>query len=369
MSSNDRTLKAAIIGLRHGHLGTVDQKSSGYISNFRQLDGVEVVAYCEDVATELLDGVREHHPGASVYTSVDDLVANEDFDLGCVVLPAYQVPEVGIKLAEAGKHFFMEKQFARTSDDLKPLARAVKTSGVKVMLGYMYRFNPAMQQLKSFIAEGVFGKPLSVEARHVTTQVRAGASRDPGHFMFTNKEEGGGILHMLACHNVEVMRFLMGCEATAVQAMVGRPIGNMDEPLEDLAIVAFEYENGAYGSLHAGYLAPDGTDRDVALIYRGMDGFASCSHVEINPTKLAVTSTASAWSGSQERYFSYALEPFHGYGNARWHHDWLQDYVRAINQDEQPALTVDDALHVLQCIDAVYESARTGRRVEISYGL
>ena len=369
MSSNDGNLKAAIIGLRHGHLGTIDQKKPGYISNFRQLDGVDVVAYCEDVATDVLNDARKHHPGASVYTSVDDLIANEDFDLACVVLPAYQIPEVGIKLAEAGKHFFMEKQFARNSDDLKPLVRAVRTSGVKVMLGYMYRFNPAMQQLKSFVEEGIFGRPLSVEARHVTTQVRPGASRDPRHFMFTNREEGGGILHMLACHNVEVMRFLMGCEATTVQAMVGRPVGYMDKPLEDLAIVAFEYENGAYGSLHAGYLAPEAADRDVALIYRGLDGVASCSHVEHNPTTLAVTSTTPAWSGAHERHFSFTLEPFHGYGNARWHHDWLQDYIRAIKQDEQPALTVDDALHVLQCIDAAYESARTGRRVEISYGL
>jgi predicted dehydrogenase len=58
-----------------------------------------------------------------------------------------------------------------------------------------------------------------------------------------------------------------------------------------------------------------------------------------------------------------------GYGGSRWFVDWIQQYIDAIRNDTEPAMTIEDGLHVLQCIEAVYESARTGRRVEVEYGL
>ena len=368
--ATQKTLKAAMIGLRHGHVGGFGPNGSGYIGNWNNLDGVEVVAYCEDTEPALLEPAKEYHPGAHLYTSVDDLIAKEDFDLACVVLPANEVPGVGIKLAEAGKHFFMEKQFARTSVDLAELVRAVRRNKVRVMLGYMYRFHPAMRELRQIIDSGHLGRPLSIEARHITGQVRPGSSRDPKHFMYTDREEGGGMLHMLACHNLEAMRYVMGCEVKAVQAMVGRPVGHIDEPHEDLTIAAFEYENGGYGSIHVGYLfPPGGGGRDTVLIYRGLDGWASCGNLEHNPTSLEVWSTAPEWSGSPKKDFSYSLAPFGGYGGAQWFHDWTQGFIHDIRADRDPELTVEDALKVLQCIEAVYESARTGRRVEVKYGL
>ena len=79
-----------------------------------------------------------------------------------------------------------------------------------------------MQDLKQFIDQGVFGAPLSLESRLVTTQVRPG-SRDPSHFMFTaaNDTEGGGVLHMLGGHYLELMRHLLQCEVKTVQALAG----------------------------------------------------------------------------------------------------------------------------------------------------
>ncbi len=74
------TLKAACIGLQHGHMGTIGPAKPGWIHTFRQLDGVEVVAYCEDTLTDRLAEAAEHDPEASVYTSVDDLIDKQDFD-------------------------------------------------------------------------------------------------------------------------------------------------------------------------------------------------------------------------------------------------------------------------------------------------
>ena len=358
-------LKTAMIGLRHGHMGKIGAEPSGYIGTFRQLEGVDVVAYCEDTDPSLLEPVHQFHPEARTYTSVDALIEREDFDLAVVVLPACEIPEVGLKLAEAGKHFYMEKQFARRSADLVELVRAVRRNKVKVMPGYPHRFNPVCQELKKLVDQGVLGRPLDLEVRLITGQVRPGM-RDPSSFLYTDAGEGGGILHMLGCHYLEIMRFLMGCEIKAVQAMTGRPVGHIEEPLEDIAIAAFEYENGAYGSMHAGYLQGVRGPYDQSLVYRGLDGEADWT--PLGGPLLKVKSNAPEWRGAPERTVHSELAPGPpGYASSVWMFNWIQDFIYRIQADQEPALSIEDALRVLQSIDAAYESARTGRRVEVEY--
>ena len=96
-------LKLALVGLRHGHVGSFDEAGRGYITTFRQMDEVEIVAYCDDTGAPLLDEARKQHSGAGLYDSLEDLIAREDFDVACVALPARDVPAAGVKLAEAGK--------------------------------------------------------------------------------------------------------------------------------------------------------------------------------------------------------------------------------------------------------------------------
>ena len=51
------------------------------------------MAYCEEFATEKLDEMREQDPGATMYSSVDDLIEKEEFDLAQVVQWPSEVPE------------------------------------------------------------------------------------------------------------------------------------------------------------------------------------------------------------------------------------------------------------------------------------
>lgn len=367
--SLEKPIRVAMVGLRHPHVGRVDpaRPSSGYIQTFKQIPGAQIVAYCEDSDAALLDQAKAFDPAANVYASVDDLLENEEFELGCVVLPANEIPAVGIKLAEASKHFFVEKQFARTPADLARLVQAVQRNQVKVLAGYPWRFHPAMQDLKQLIDQGVFGAPLSLESRLVTTQVRPG-SREPSHFMFTAENEGGGVLHMLGGHYIEFMRHLMQCEVKAVQALTGRPLGYIDEPLEDVAVVAMEYENGALGSLHAAYVQPPlASGYDSSFVYRGENGWADWTPV--GGEQLDITSEAPTWSGAPQKTITYAPAKMSVYGGHRWFFDIIRGFVQEIRTSRPPAVTLEDALHVLQVIEAAYNSARTGKRVTVQYGV
>lgn len=367
--STDRNLRAAMVGLRHGHMGRLDPKhpSPGYIHSFKQIEGVEVVAYCEDTDPHIRELAKAFDPEANVYSSVDDLIAQEEFDFAVVVLPANEVVESGIKLAQAGKHFFMEKQLARTAKDLAGLVRVVQQNNIVCQAGYPWRFHPAMADLRRFIEGGTLGQTLSIAAQMVTTQVRTGA-RDPKNFLYTNAEEGGGILHMLGGHYLELMRFLVGCDVKSVQAMTGRPVGHIDEPLEDVAIAVLEYEDGTLGSIHSGYLQPAGSGGySSALAIWGMEGFARWPSMGAN--ELTVMSNAPEWNGAPQRTFEYTLNTYEGYGSQKWFLHLLQGFVDTVRSGGTPAVTADDGLRVLQVIEAAYESAQSGRRVELVYDL
>ena len=84
----DKELKVAVVGLSVGHAGSIGPERPSLIHNFRQIEGVEVVAYCEYNKPELLKDAEVHHPEANVYTDVDELIAKEDFDIALAV----QVP-------------------------------------------------------------------------------------------------------------------------------------------------------------------------------------------------------------------------------------------------------------------------------------
>ncbi len=354
-----------MVGLRHGHMGKVGPEHTGYIGTFRQLDGVEIVAYCEDTDPSLLEPVGQFDPDASTYTSIDDLIRNEEFELAVVVLPATEVPDAAIKLAEAGKHMYVEKQLARRSPELAELTRVVDRNGVVAMPGYPHRFNPVCRELKQLIDDGMLGRPLDVEVRLVTSQVRPGL-RDPENFLFTDAGEGGGVLHMLGCHYLEVVRYLLGCEIKSVQAMTGRPVGFIDQPLEDIALVAMEYENGAYGSMHAGYLQSTRSEYDHTLIIRGTEGEAHWSPMG-GPALLA-KSTHDSWKEAPERTIYHRLEPGpSGYASSKWMFNWMQEFVNRARDGRETEITMRDALRVLQSIDAMYASAASGRRIMVDY--
>ena len=366
--STNKTLEAVHIGLSVGHAGSFDDSKPRLIHDFRRLEGVEVVAYCELYDSSYLDEAKKHHPNAGLYSSVDDLIAKEDFDLACVVLLPRDVPDTLLKLANAGKHFMVDKQFALKSEDLHEVVKTVRRNELTTFLAYPVRFHPAMQDLRQLIDEGVMGEPMFVEGRFVTGQVGGPYGGDPGAVQYRMDTEGGGNLHYVGCPLLDGMRYLMGCEIKSVQAMNGRPIGHIEEPIEDLSILALEYENGGYGSLVCGYMAARvASEWDRGLVFRGTAGQANWMPM-LGP-RLEVNSAVESWSGSPEKVIDYTLPELPSIVFHVWFHNWIRRFIEDVRAGSEGVLNMTDALHVLQSIDAAYESARAGRRVEVKYGV
>ena len=281
MNKTSQPLRAAVVGLRIHAGGLEPDRNHGLIKSFHGREDARIAAYCEWDPDEqaALESLARHDPSARIYTSLSDLLDREEFDVAVVMLPPNEATQAAIRLAEAGKHLFIEKQAARSAPELLPLCRLAEERNLVVQVGYPWPRHPVAQEIRRCLDEGVLGKLLAMEARLVTVQIAAGL-REPDHWMYRLATEGGGILHMEGGHWLALFQMFAQARVRSVTALCSRRTDESEEGVEDAATVALEYANGVHACLHMGYmLTAAGPRDDTYMAVRGNLGAATWEQV------------------------------------------------------------------------------------------
>ena len=364
MNKTSQPLRAAVVGLRIHAGGLEPDRNHGLIKSFHGREDARIEAYCEWDPDEqaALESLARHDPSARIYTSLSDLLDREEFDVAVVMLPPNEATPAAIRLAEAGKHLFIEKQAARTAPELLPLCRLAEERNLVVQVGYPWPRHPVAQEIRRCLDEGVLGKLLAMEARLVTVQIAAGL-REPDHWMYRLATEGGGILHMEGGHWLALFQMFAQARVRSVTALCSRRTDESEEGVEDAATVALEYANGVHACLHMGYmLTAAGPRDDTYMAVRGHLGAATWE--EVGDGQLTVSSAAPQWQGAPQRSYNMPPAPRPVYAE-QWGFEYVTDFLRAVREGGKAVVSIEDAHHILQIFDAAYESSRTGRRIEL----
>lgn len=145
----------------------------------------------------------------------------------------------------AGKHVFVEKPLAISLDELSQVKQAYDAAKIKpqLMVGFNRRFSPQVQKMKALLNA-------VKEPKSFIMTMNAGAI--PAEHWTQDNAVGGGRIIGEACHFIDLMRYLAGCEIVSVQA---RRMG--DNPhqqiTEDKAAIILGFADGSFGTIH--YLA------------------------------------------------------------------------------------------------------------------
>lgn len=345
--------------VRFAHIGASYPHARGYLESLLLMPEVEIVGLHDpdpQAARALVPPALRDRPW---YDDVGELLARERPEAVTITLPNDVTPDAIIQAAEAGVHVHAEKPCARTAAEFRPAADAIRKAGVQFALGYSRRFLPIGMAIKDMADRGILGRLVSIEARWITTSVRV---RDPKHFVFSKERSGGGILHWLGCHWLDLMRWTTSSEVTEVAAILdtlsGEPIS-----VEDTAALSLRFSNGMIGSLHSAYVT-DATSDQLYFGLRGTDGWLRW---ERSGPELEVRSSNPQWIGAPTRKIRFDPDPVGGYGGsagiaAR------RSFIASFREGAPPMFTPDDALRVLEVLDAAQESSRTGKRVTLSGG-
>lgn len=199
-----------------------------------RVPGARVAITCDEDpdAAELLAG---RHPGAAASTDWAGTIGDPSIDAVVIATPSHTHTELALAAAAAAKPMLLEKPMATTIDECLRIEAAVSAAGVPLIMGFKFRFAPAVLRAKEAVPTG---RILTAHTLYDTSQITTSWVADP--------DKSGGRVTSSLVHTVDLLRFLTDSEPVRVTAE-GIDIIDSGEPTTIVATVRFE--SGAIASV------------------------------------------------------------------------------------------------------------------------
>ncbi|EEG07079.1 Gfo/Idh/MocA family protein [Pseudogulbenkiania ferrooxidans] len=348
-ADDGRRLRVGVIGLGIGRL---------HIEGWLQHPQVEVAAIC-DPDLERLAKVGEQFGIAARYDSADAMLAAERLDVVSVCTPNKYHKGLTLAAFEAGCHVLCEKPMALNADEGREMLAAAQRAGKRLMINFSYRFSAQSRALKAQVDAGRFGD--FYFGRSVWHR-RRGMPGFGGWFG-TKALAGGGPLIDLGVHRLDLALWLMGYpKPTWVMGgsydHIARPLAaqsGKDFDVEDLACALIRFDNGATLALEASWAA---NIREAELMETRLLG-TRAGLLQHNVGE-GYTFDAHIFLEQDGAQFDMRLNPA-----ATPAHSAMHDYAEAILNEHPHPAPGEEGLIVMEILDAIYASARSGEPVRI----
>lgn len=316
------------------------------------------------------------------YTDWQDLVKDKEIELVDNGLPNNMHAAPSIAAAEAGKHVLCEKPLAMNVNEAKKMYRAVEKAGVKHMVGFNYRFVPALALAKKIVEEGFIGKILQFRAVYLQEWIM-----DPDFPLVWRLRKnigGSGALGDLGAHILDLARFLIG-DVGSVCGMTRtfieeRPLpedpkkkGKVD--VDDAFIAMLRFKNGVIGSVEASRFCA-GRKNFQRLEIHGTEGTIEFNLERLNELNVYSKRDPGDKMGFRNILVTESVHPYierwwpHGH-IVGWEHTFVHEVYHLINciVNDKPvapmAATFYDGLKCQEILDAVLESSEKGKWVNL----
>jgi len=346
--------------------GMVDYHIDGFVAA-----GAEIVGIA-DVTVERARRVAEARRIPNVYDDIADLLALPGLDAISVIVPNKFHAPLSIKGLEAGKHVFCEKPPALNAEEVKRMADAATAASRTLMFNFNNRARPESYAMMQYVHDGTVGRINSAQARWVR---RTGIPGFGGWFTTRALAGGGPLIDLL--HMLDLALYFMGYPEPAY--VLGQTFNDFITDkgfkgpwgIPDVQGGTTDVETAAHGfvtfttgqvlSLQISW-AEMVKGEEVSVVFQGS---AAGGKVERLFTQDGIDETAidSCELYVQENGLSVnrtiKVDPSPDMGRIRS----ASNFVRTIEGTEEPLNTPDQALSLMRIVDAIYESARSGKPV------
>ena len=347
-------IRIAIIGtgnIAHAHLG-----------GYQKLSNVEIVAAC-DPNPEKLQKFADEFSIPNRFTDLDAMLsADLHLDAADVCVWNCNHASCSIKALNAGLHVLCEKPMAYTAREAMEMKAAAEKNGKLLMVGFVLRFSDDARIAMDFIEKGYLGDIYYSKAQYVR---RHG---NPGGWFADKTRSGGGPIIDLGVHVIDLTRYLMGNpKPVSVYAVASSRMGQRSHlktapswrpedakdsdpcTVEDFATALIRYDNGAATFLETSYdlNGEDIAKRQLFGTKGGMDLSSGVKiYTELNDYLADIDVKTSDLKGSQDMFQAE-----------------MAHFVDCIENGTPCRACAEDGITVMQILDAIYESARTGHEV------
>ncbi len=337
-AASPKKLRLALVGA--GHVAQV-----AHIPAWRGRDDVERVALVDDDIVRARQ-VAAQHGFTRVYEDIRTMLRDVEVDVVDICTPNYLHAPMAIAALRSGCHVLCEKPLARSAAEARKMVDAAAEAGRILMVAMNNRFRDDAATLHRLVRAGELGDVHMVRAGWLRRVVDWKDRR-----WFTERgKAGGGALLDLGTPLMDLAVWMAGLRrpVAASAAVFGR---RGRGGVEDSACAMLRFAGGAALMLEVTWNLQEPRDRSYVDVY-GSKGVASLHPLRIHKSVqgVLVNVTPSIRRGDDYRR-SYRAE--------------IDHFVDCVRHRRKPRSSAADALKVLAILDAMYESARTGREVRL----
>lgn len=304
----------------------------------RRSQAVEIVR-CFARSPDRRQAFAEEYGGRPA-ASFEELLEDPEVDALLLATPHSTHTEMIVAAAEAGKHLFVEKPLTLEAAEGRRAAAAAEAAGVVLQVGHHRRRQPGNRRLRQLVEDGDLGVVHLLEA---TMHVPKYQEPIPGWRADPDESPAGGMT-ALGVHMVDTFHYLVGA-TTRVQAYSKRILGRWD--VDDATVVGFEFDSGPLGYLGTSLVLPKRCD---VAVY-GTESVAWSEEEGTRVHRQAKTATTRE---------EEPVEPLDVLA------DQMREFAACVETGGTPEAGAPQAVAVVEVLEAIVESVRTGRSVDIA---
>ena len=207
------------------------------VRNFSSVEGAQVIAICDMDAAKLAVGKRRH-PNAVVTSEYQDLLKDKRIDAIAIATPVHTHFDLALAALKAGKHIFVEKPLAQTSEQVRRLIEEAERRRLILMVDHTFLYTPAVQKIRELIVEGAIGDI------YYYNGVRASL----GLF-----QSDVNVIWDLAVHDISIIEYILQEKPVAVSATGASHVAGSPE---NMAHIALFFQSSCIAHISVNWLSP-----------------------------------------------------------------------------------------------------------------
>jgi len=325
---------------------------AGYIANIhaqavRNLPDVELVAVVEKFSDKS-EAFAEKFVVKCCYPSVEELLDEGGVDVLVICTPNFLHAPQAIAALERGVHVMVEKPMAMNAAEAEQMYEAAEKSGVTLMVAHCWRFDEDVLWLKEQVDR--LGRIIRTKGYGVHTHWGPSG-------WFTEKDlAGGGAMADMGIHALDTARFLLGDpQPVSVYAKIGTYYKDFD--VDDTGVTIVTWDNGAVSYIESGWWQPHSDGPEAATQLYGTQGFG-----QLFPTRLELPNVKEEIMDVIDAGFDF---PRAEHCPQSMYNAQMAYFIECVQFSKKPIPGGAEGLVNMKIVDAAYESARTGKEVEI----
>lgn len=309
-----------------------------------KMENVEIAGIC-DIDKSKTKSIAQKYGIKEAYTSIDEMLNNVEADCLIVTSPTSLHHEHSIKGLKKGLNVLAEKPLARNYAEAAEIVDAAKKAKKLLMVGMNHRFLPEVMMQESFVSAGEIGEVFYIKAGYLKKKSTT------EKWSVNKTESGGGVFMDLGIVVLDIALWMM--KFPKIKTVSAVNYNHAFKNVEDSSFVLLRFQNGSTISIETSWSLHRSNDMFYVNVY-GKEGSSSINPLRIyknmhdtlvNVTPVKIEKPANVF----KRTYEYELNNF----------------INSVQTGKPSLSDGSEALERMKIIDAIYESAQSGKEIEL----